>query len=230
MLRAYGDCVRDYFLPGFENLNEKAEEVANRAYSELVAQPATSDNDDGAEAAEWASDRGQDFYDMMFAMRQSSLNMFAAGLYHLLEQQLADLGENATFQAMGVPVPETKLSKTAEWYRKYLRLDLTTLAEWPKINDELRHIANAVKHGEGPAAERLRVLRPDLFTDPRLAQLGLLGHLPSVPRCLSTPLAGEGLFVTPEILEEYTRLAVSLLHALKEYFLMHQDDQYPEVA
>ncbi len=229
MVRTYGDCVRNHFLPAFVNLDEKAREVADRAYSELVAQPAGPDDGDPGGVADEASARGQDFYDFMFAMRQSSLNIWAAGLYHLLEQQLAALGEDATFQAMGVPVPEAGPEKLVEWYRKYLGVDLAAFAEWPKIGNELRLIANAVKHGEGRSAQQVRKLRPDLFTDPRLARLGL-GDLANTPRRLSMPLAGEGLFITPEILEEYTRSGVSLLEALQEHFLMHQDQQYPVVA
>lgn len=148
-VRAYGDCVRQYFLPVFDDLNTKAEEVANQAYDELMQQSVTDEMDDPGDAAEAANERGQEFYDTMFAMRQSTLNMFTAGLFHLLEQQLASLGEDATFQAMGVPLPEVKLDETAMWYQKYLRLDLTGFQEWNKITEELRRIANAVKHGEG---------------------------------------------------------------------------------
>lgn len=230
-VRAYGDCVRRFFLPVFDDLNTKAEEVANQAYDELMQQPVTDEMDDPGDAAEAANQRGQEFYDTMFAMRQSTLNMFTAGLFHLLEQQLASLGEDATFQAMGVPLPEVKLDETAMWYHKYLRLDLTGFPEWTKITEELRRIANAVKHGEGPAARRLRELRPDLFIDPRLAQFGLghLGHV-SATRRLSTPLAGDDLFVTREVFDEYTQSVVSLLQGVKEYFLLHRDDQYPDIA
>lgn len=224
-VRAYGDCVRDYFLPVFDDLNTKAEEVANQAYAELMGQPVTEEMDDPGDAAEAASERGQEFYDTMFSMRQSTLNMFTAGLFHLVEQQLASLGEDATFQAMGVPVPDIRLGEIAAWYATYLSLDLASFPEWVKINEELRRIANAVKHGEGSAARRLRELRPDLFVDPRLAQFGL-GHMPSARR-LSTPLAGDDLFVTPEVFEEYTLAVVSLLQRVKDHFLLHQADQYP---
>lgn len=227
-VRAYGDCVRDYFLRVFDDLNTKAEEVANQAYAELMGQPVTGEMDDPSDAAEAASERGQEFYDTMFAMRQSTLNMFTAGLFHLVEQQLASLGEDATFQAMGVPVPDIKLREIATWYSTYLALDLASFPEWVKINEELRRIANAVKHGEGSAARRLRELRSDLFVDPRLAQFGLghLGHMPSTRR-LSTPLAGDGLFVTPEVFEDYTLAVVSFLQRVKDHFLLHQADQYP---
>lgn len=204
-VRTYGDCVRDYFLPAFDGLNTKAEEFTNRAYEELTGQPA-SENEDPSDIAEAAQNRGQQFYDMMYAMRQTTLNIFTAGLFHLLEQQLAALGEDATFQAMGVPVPKVELDQLPPWYQRHLRLDLTSLVEWSRINDELRTIANAVKHGEGSAAKRLRQIRPDLFVDPRLAGLGL-GHVgrKSLQRHLSTPLAGDDLFGTPQAFEELLR-------------------------
>lgn len=229
-VRAYGDCVRDYFLPVFDDLNTKAEKVANKAYDELMRQPVTEEMDDPGDAAEAANERGQEFYDTMFAMRQGTLNMFTAGLFHLLEQQLASLGEDATFQAVGVPLPDIKLGEIATWYATYLTVDLAGFPEWTKINEELRRIANAVKHGEGSAARRLRELRPDLFVDPRLAQFGLghSDHLPTARR-LSTPLAGDDLFVTPEVFEEYTQAVISLLRRVKDHFLLHQDDQYPDI-
>lgn len=187
--------------------------------------------DDPADAAEAAQERGQDFYDTLFAMRQGTLNMFTAGLFHLLKQQLAALGEDAKFQAMGATVPEVKLDEIAAWYRRHLRLDLAALPDWATIDQQLRGIANAVKHGEGASARRLRGLRPDLFVDPRLAKFGL-AHLGAVSatRRLSTPLAGDDLFVTPEVLEGYTQSAVSLLQQIKDHFLLHQDEEYPDVA
>ena len=195
-----------------------------------MSQPASED-DDPDDAAEAAMGRGQEFCDTMCAIRQGTLNMFTAGLFHLLEQQLAALGKDDTFQAMGVQVPEVKLDHIAVWYRRHLRVDLTALADWSKIDNELRTIANAVKHGEGSAARRLRQIRPDLFIDPGLAELGLghLGHM-SAPRRLSTPLAGDDLFVTPQAFEEYTRSGVSLLNQIKEYFLIHRDEEYPDVV
>lgn len=229
-VRAYRDCVRQYFLPVFDDLNAKAEQVAHDAYEELMAQPITEGMEDPADAAEAAQGRGQDFYDTMFAMRQTTLNVFTAGLLHLLEQQLASLGEDATFQAMGVPVPDTKLDAIGAWYGTYLSLDLSSFPEWIKIAEELRRIANAVKHGEGAAARRLRELRPDLFIDPRLAQFGLghLGHV-SATRRLSTPLAGDNMFVTPEVFDEYSESVLSLLAVARDHFLIHRDNQYPDV-
>jgi hypothetical protein len=81
---------------------------------------------------------------------------------------------------------------------------------------------------EGSAARELRNLRPDLFVDPRFAEFGL-GQLAgaSASRRLSMPLAGEDLFVTPAILEEYVVSALSMLQDIKNHFLSHQKEQYP---
>jgi hypothetical protein len=48
-----------------------------------------------------------------------------------------------------------------------LGLDLSSLPSWPVI-DELRLVANVVKHGEGDSAEKLRETRPELFVYPSL--------------------------------------------------------------
>jgi hypothetical protein len=42
--------------------------------------------------------------------------------------------------------------------------------DWARI-DELRLVANSVKHAEGPSAQQLRELRADLFQNPAFAHI-----------------------------------------------------------
>ena len=46
---------------------------------------------DGSEEAEAAHDIGLSFYEDISKMYQATLNLFSAGLFHVIEQQLADL-------------------------------------------------------------------------------------------------------------------------------------------
>ena len=47
--------------------------------------------------AERAHDKGLVFYETMYGLRQSVLNLFAVGLFHRLEQELADLCRDGAF-------------------------------------------------------------------------------------------------------------------------------------
>ena len=222
-VRGYRSSFSDYILPAFNNLEGRADEVQESEYEKLCADPPRN-LEDPAEAAEVAHDRAVVFYETMTGMRQTTLNLFASGLFHLMEQQLAELGEDATFAAMGVESPEVKLDKVADWYADRLRLDLNSFPMWA-IVDELRLVANAVKHGEGSAARQLRDLRPTLFEDPRLKEVwsGAVVRKP-----LRTPLAGENLYVTEDLFAEYARAAEGLLEAVAEHFDAHGDDEYPK--
>jgi|SRR5215472_13366004 len=93
------------------------------------------------------------------------LNLMAAALFHLLEQQLAAIGQDSSFSQSGMPC--VKLLDLANWYAVHVGVDLRALNSWNSIN-ELRLLANVVKHAEGNSSEELRELRPDLFAHPDL--------------------------------------------------------------
>jgi hypothetical protein len=73
------------------------------------------------------------------------------------------------------------------------------LPSWPVLN-ELRLVANSVKHAEGGSADELRKLRPDLFQHPAVPS-ELQRILPPGP--IHLPMMGEDLFVSPEDLQRY---------------------------
>lgn len=159
----------------------------------------------------------------MTALRQTTLNLFAAGLFHLIEQQLAELCRDGTFYAL--PPSDTKLSVVADWCRKHFSLDLGSLASWPSI-EQLRLIANSVKHGEGNSAAQLRTLRSELFHHPALSKLYPDQKYLYAPQPLRLPLAGEGLYVTEEVFAELSAAAMSFIAEIAAYFVAHAEDQY----
>jgi hypothetical protein len=185
-------------MPAFGNLNETAEAVADAEYERVGSQAVGEDPYvDMGELAERAHDRGLAFYEIMSSLRQSTLNLFAAGMYHLLEQQLADLCRDGAFTI--APPNDTKLEAVRNWYEQHFELNLGGLAAWPKI-DELRLIANTVKHGEGHSAQRLREVRAELFEHPLVKEV-----MPSIAGSvgpIGMPLAGDDLYVTEEGFQE----------------------------
>jgi hypothetical protein len=221
-VRAYGECVLREVLPVFANLEVRADEIADAEFERLGAEPAGEECDgDMSAAAETAQDKGQAFYDTMFALRQTTLNLFAAGLFHLVEQQLADLCRDATFRID--PPDDTKLGIVAQWYRRHFDLDLRDLPMWPEI-DELRFLANAVKHAEGDSAEDLRGRNPELFRDPRLREIGLDN---AADQPLRLPLAGDDLYVTEGRFGRYSESANQFLAAIAEHFEANGEQYYP---
>lgn len=223
-MKAYGQCVLEDVVPAFANLSERADAIATSEFKRLGEQPAREDFDgDMSVAAEAAQDKSQAFYITMVAIRQTSLNLFAAGLFHLLEQQLADLCRDGAFD---VPPPsDTKLSLVAAWYRSNFNLDLSKLSAWPKI-EQLRLLANSVKHGEGDSAAKLRATRPDIFQDPSLREL--FSNFPAMytAQAVRLPMAGEDIFVTTQVFAEFSQAANSFVAEIAGYFVTHKEEHY----
>lgn len=213
-------------LPAFGNIEARADQMANDYYNRIGSQPAGEDCDiDMGSVAEDAQDYGVNWYQMMISLRQTMLNLLAAGLFHLVEQQLASISRDASFWAM--PLKDTKLAVVAEWYSKYLRLNLMTLSSWPII-DELRLVANSVKHGEGSSMQQLRDLRPELFTNPVFAEIDKQLSLSAnrTMRRVFAPLAGDEFFVTEKLLKRYAEAAESFFNEIAAHFKQHAEEYY----
>jgi len=227
-VKAFGRYVIEDAVPVFANLSERADAIADLEFKRLGEQPAGEDRDgDMSIAAEAAEDKGQIFYDTMVAIRQTSLNLFAAGLFHLLEQQLADLCRDGAFSI--APPRDTKLDEVSDWYHNNFRLDLRNLSAWPKIN-QLRLLANSVKHGEGKSAVELRTIRPDLFQNPHLSEFFRDFPEMNMAQLVRLPLAGEDIFVTAEVFSEFSEAANSWFAEIAEYFVAHKDEHYLVVS
>jgi len=137
---------------------------------------------------------------MMSGLRQGLQNMSAAALYHLYEQQVMlfhrrevlDLGEEN----------DAALFKHSVFRERLLRygIDVKTFASWPLI-EELRLVANTVKHAEGDSAADLHSRRPELFIAPQVADLPFLGSK-AVARVFQ-PVMGEDLYVSVDDIRRY---------------------------
>jgi hypothetical protein len=209
-------------VPVFGDLEKRADEVAEAAFERYGAEPAGEDfNDDMGDFAERAHDQGIAFYQTMSAIRQSILNLLAVGLFHLVEQQLADLCRDASFD---VPPPaDTKIAVVANWYRDHFGLDLSALPDWATMN-ELRLVANTVKHAEGGAAEGLRNIRPQLFQHPAVVDLPEGNFGVALP--VHMPLAGEDVYVSEEVLRGYSEAANRFFENIANYFDENSDSYY----
>jgi hypothetical protein len=159
----FGDLVCSRVLPAFEGINEEAHALERRRYTELISSVHVADEDDmwnaGEAMADLAFNEAMDHAVLLGSMRFATLNLYAAALYHLTEQHLIDL-------MLRIHNNDQRHNHRPEeaigWFKNTLGLDVTTLSSWP-LMDELRLVANVVKHGEGGSAAQLRQMRPDLF-------------------------------------------------------------------
>lgn len=221
-IRAFAELIDVDMLPQFKDLSAKADAVADAEYERLGSAPADEnwDGDMGA-LAEAAEDKGIEFYEIMSGLQYGMTGLFAAGLFHMVEQQLAYLCHDAAITAAALD--DSKFKKIEHWYRKHFRLDLRTLPDWDTI-DELRLVANTVKHAEGNAAEQLRKRQPKLFQGRLLREIDPAAPPPDRP--LLQPLAGSDLFVEEDDLKRYFGAALHLFDSLASFFEENSNDYF----
>jgi len=198
-IHALVDTLSDRLLPTFGNIETEANQKADEEY-ERIGSLLACENTDMAEIAEQAWEAGEEHYLMMSGLRQGLQNMFAMALYHLYEQQVM------LFHRRGVLVlhekDNTNLFEHSVFQKKLLHygIDVKTFASWPLIN-ELRLVANTVKHGEGDSASDLHSRHPELFIAPSVAGLRFLGSEPVPP--VFQPIMGEDLYVSLDDIRRY---------------------------
>jgi hypothetical protein len=185
-LKRYESAFVNRIVSTFANLDEEAKRIEEAEYARLDL--AATEHSDPADAAEAAFGKGLDYYLTVSAVRQGIFNLMVAGLFHLLEQQCQYLATWVLTGKVAKPDPmggvyQLKNILDAKW-----SIRVETFAGWQRI-EELRLVANTVKHGDGPSSEKLRALRADLFSP--LKDFALQGS--SLP---IRPLVGEGLYLT----------------------------------
>ncbi len=171
-----------------------------------------SDEEDPCALAEYAENQGFEVYDRLNGVRQAAANMSTVMLWHLLEQQMLvfHTRQVLTVHEEQAARENTKLRKKLFQLEEFhARLDaggcsMKSLSAWSKVN-ELRLVANTVKHGSGPSSDELFTIRPDLLYPNYDKQ-----DQNSRPFLLRKPAAGEDLYVTEQDIAAYFEAAISL--------------------
>jgi hypothetical protein len=198
-LRAIVEVLEKRTLPAFAGIEQEAEAVSEEIWEAFMSAPGTGDEDPGdfAEAAEQA---GVSHYMLLDGIRQGMVNLFAAALYHAFEQQVMLFLRKQVLDLRDENNP--KLFQLAEFQKrlKALGIDITKFSSWAKV-DELRLVANTVKHAEGDSARKLHQMRPDLFEHSKVSGISpSLGK--GLPRVFQ-PLVGEDLYVPLTDVQQY---------------------------
>ncbi|MGH7801216.1 MAG: hypothetical protein ACREOW_11430 [Thermodesulfobacteriota bacterium] len=172
-------------LPAFNGIGDEARNVSRKALSAPV-----TEYDDHADIVEAAEQAGVSHYFLLDGIRQGMLNLFAVATYHAFEQQVMRFHRKELLVPNEENNPDffnlTEIQKRLKNYK----IDITTFSSWPRV-DELRLVANTVKHADGKSAKELHSLRPNLFEHP-LSQKYNVPAATLAPQVFQ-PLVGEDL-------------------------------------
>lgn len=194
----FARCMEEKIVPAFDSIDKEADEVERKAF-ESPSVYIDPEYYDPADAAENAFEKGLEYYEWMTGMLQGVINLFVAGLYHLFEQQLLlfhrqellRLDEKNNINLLHLKEAKGRLSTHGIIVEKFY--------SWSKIN-ELRIVANTVKHADGSSAEELKSKRPDFFSrssnSPVIGSFAVLGPV-------LTPLTGDSVYITQIEFKKY---------------------------
>ena len=201
----YITMARERILPAFGALEQEAEQVTDSEY-EGFGQHYDPECHDPAALAETAFENGVTHYVVMSEVAQGVRNLLAAGLYHLFEQQVATLMRtwSAGPHCRGTLCRFEAILSDAGFM-------LAATPSWLQVSTELKHLANVVKHAEGPSAQKLRKRRPDLFR-PKKED----GTISFEDIATTQPLAGESIYVTERDLEDFAKAICALWRGIVE--------------
>jgi len=182
-------------LPTFDNIKSETDQMLETLRSDFP----DIENIDPFSAHEAMFEAAMNHYDMNLSVKQGLLNMFAAGLYHLFEQQVQEFNVKGRYRK--------RLSHASDVLKEWDEAISKSLTQHDKTSlDELRELANTVKHGDGGAARKLYKLNPKLFqnewerTDPE--DFGVVSHKPDV----YAPMYGQDIYVQMEDIHRFREL------------------------
>ena len=205
------DVLEERLLPNIaeENIEAESKRISYEKWEEFMSTPGTGEENPG-DFVDSALDAGISHYGLMTGIRQGLLNLFAVALFHAFEQQILLFHRKNVLQVE--EENDDKLFKMLEFQQRLEEFDIkiTEFASWPKI-DELRLLANAVKHAQGNSSHRLREVRPDLFEDPHTADISMYSAPP-----IFQPLVGDGLYVALHDLGDYRNSLIRFWEDLAE--------------
>lgn len=214
----FTDSIANRMLPTFDQIESEAEAVAEQEWERLGS--VFYEDSDMGDFAEQARDAGIEYYHSLEAVRQSLINITATALHHMFEQQVF------LFHRKQVLNPEEeddiKLINMKEFKKRLagFGISIETLSAWSKI-EELGFVANAIKHAEGPSADKLHSLRPDLFVHPFIRENPVFNFSVDKPS-VYLPLIGEDIYLSADDLNAYAEALTSFWEEFAEAIQVKQ--------
>lgn len=204
-ITTFTDSIENRVLPAFEQIESEADAAIEKEWERLG--DTWSEYSDMGDYAELAYEAGIEYYQSLEAVRQALINITATTLYHLFEQQvfyfhrkqLLYPEEEDTTQLINMKVFKERLFSSG--------ISIETLSTWAKI-EELKVVADVVKHAEGRSANKLRPLRPDLF-NLHAIQKETFFNFGNSTHDVYLPLAGQDIYLSIDDLRAYSSALVS---------------------
>ena len=161
-LNIFYDSITNRLLPAFSSIEEEANVIEEDSLS-IRSENFNPDTMDEGQIIEDAYFDGVNHYLLHNQMKQSFLNVSTLWLYHLFEQQLNNISlkiiKNFDY-TKNRPMPAIQRIKEC-----FKERGLNNSSNWIKINEELRLLANTLKHADGSSKRQLEIKRPDLFRE-----------------------------------------------------------------
>ncbi len=212
--RVFADVVTKRLLPTFDSFGTEALRHGDDWFRAKAGH--LGPLDDESYLADQALDETLSFADMLVSMCFASIGLYCVGLFHLYEQHMADLPlqllEAHTYSA------EIKPMDVRAWLKVEALVDVEGFTSWPVIQ-ELRLVANTMKHAEGGSAAALLQSRPELFVRPSRRE-GSKVHDPGHSR-IRKPMFGEDLYLTPSDFSRYAEGIQTFWSELAEAMAQH---------
>ena len=191
---AYKEIFNQKLFPNFENISNEAEKYAEDFYQQLCSQ--SYDDHDDYYVAEKAFQKGFEHYQDLYLFQYVFTANSITNLYHFWEQQVRYfLYSELKFDF------KIKFTKFCEKGIKDLKnllsafnINVENFSSWSLLN-ELRILANVIKHGDGHSATELNKINPTLFRSEIKMYSGDL--------ILHTTLFEENLNINQDLFNDY---------------------------
>ncbi|MCW3609148.1 hypothetical protein [Burkholderia cenocepacia] len=194
-------------LPSFDGIEAEATALQEQTFLDLVSRPIDHDMADESMLAQAAFEAGFDYYAGMDAIRQALINSFAPMLYHTWEQQLLAFHRREVLR-------QTEQHANALLKLSVLRkrladkgIDIAKLPTWSQL-DQLRVVANTVKHADGDSADIVKAQRPELFDPARANGESAAAPFRITAPTVYRPMSGEDLYLTVADIKAYGAAAI----------------------
>lgn len=191
------DTLEKRLLPTFDSIGEEATDVQNEVLS--LYEHAASSNEwlDPDQASEVAFNAGMEHFDMVLDIKQGLLNLFAANLFHLFEQQVREFN----FRILGLPDKHHANDVLKSWDMS-LGNPILSVGQQELLN-EISLLAHTVKHGDGTSSVKLFKISPNLFREKWDCDFEEDASVIIQKPPVTAPLFGNGIYVQIEDLRRY---------------------------
>ena len=173
--RTYVEGFANRLLPVFDDIEGEADAKTKEAWDTAMSKGADGSKD-SSDFVGSADDYGQQVYESLRFTRQQLIGLSAAGLYHLWERLLKEfLRRELRWSDIGKDSDQINKSDFCKLNKLLASCNfhISSMIYYKDLN-ELRLVANVIKHGEGQSCTDLYATSPHLFGK----QIELFENLP----------------------------------------------------